>query len=95
MHADVLIFLLLLVIGFAAFIFGVLYFVLQLLAGIGRGIGRVFGGCCRKTKVPLPPRAVAVVGPVSACPNPRCGHRETRPARYCSQCGSKLASRGT
>jgi hypothetical protein len=87
MQPDLLIFFLVLVAGCAAFFFGVLYVLSQVIAAIGRGIGRLFGyrPATDKPRVLSPRRGTMLV-----CPHPRCGKVERRPARFCSQCGARL-----
>jgi hypothetical protein len=86
MHGDFLIVLLLMVVGCAALLFGIVYMFCQFFARIGRGLlgviapGRVagadgWGGRCGRPRV---------------CPNDRCRKVEHRPASYCSQCGTRL-----
>lgn len=86
MQGDFLIVLLLLVVGCAAFLFGVIYVFCQFFARIGRGLmgiiapGRSGGadGQARRCSRPL------------VCPNKRCSKIEYRAATFCSQCGARL-----
>ncbi len=88
MQAELVVFLFVLLAGFAAFGFGVVYFLITLLTGLGRGILRICG-IGRSRRVPQAPGVSR--GRVLVCPHPRCGHRETRrDARRCCQCGTRL-----
>lgn len=96
MHGDILIILVLLVLGVAAFFFGVIYAACRALASVGRGIVRLLS----PRGVPCSPRASAppAARPAQSqgrrtfrvCPREQCRHVEHRPARFCSQCGAKL-----
>lgn len=88
MHGEVVVIVLVLVVGCAAFLFGVLYLVSQLFVGIGRGLMSLI----------RPRSSNQAAGPVRGmagrmCPNPRCRKTEYRKARYCSQCGARLTDR--
>lgn len=86
MHGDVLLVILILVFGCAAFLFGVIYVICQVLAWIGRGLFGIF----------MPRRSAGEPGAASGhrggrvCPRAGCGKVEYRDARYCSQCGMPL-----
>ncbi|RME37589.1 MAG: hypothetical protein D6788_09140 [Planctomycetota bacterium] len=83
MHGDVLIVGLLLVFGCVAFLFGLVYLAVQLLLGVGRAIGRLFGGRPPLAETPPPVRRV--------CPNRECRWAESRPeAAFCPRCGTPL-----
>lgn len=86
MHGDVLVIVLLLVVGCAAFFFGVIYVVCQLFVWLGRSVWAVFrphhGGNGRAHSHPMTRPRV--------CPNERCRKVEYRMARYCGQCGTPL-----
>lgn len=84
--------LLILVLGWAAFLFVAAYVVWRFVGGIGRSVASVFwprrrGGSCRGLS---PARGGRV------CPRPQCRRIEYREAQYCSQCGARLveASKG-
>jgi len=95
-HGDILIVLVLLVLGVAAFFFGVIYAVCRALASVGRGIVHWLS----PRSVPSsPPLSVSTAErPVRSqgrrtfrvCPREQCRHVERRPARFCSQCGAEL-----
>lgn len=87
MHADVVVILLLLVFGWVACLFGVLYVAWQAISAGWRGLTGLFhlrrgvsGRSCPPTT-----RAGALV-----CPRPECRKIERREARFCSQCGARL-----
>lgn len=96
MHGDILIILVLLVLGVAAFFFGVIYAVYRVLASVGRGIAHLLW----PRRVPCSPRVPAAPAARPArsqgrrtfrvCLREQCRHVEHRPARFCSQCGAKL-----
>lgn len=87
MHGDVVVIVLLLVCGCAAFLFGVIYLACQLFLGIGRGLmSMVSPGRAHRART-----GGGRAGPGLACPNPHCRKAERRPARYCSQCGTSLS----
>jgi len=87
MHGEAVIIVLLLVCGIAAFLFGVIYLVGQLLVGIGRGLmALVMPGRCQARRAGAGRRGFGLI-----CPNPRCQKVERRPAHYCSQCGTSLS----
>ena len=88
MHGDVFVFILLVVVGFAAFFFSVIYMFCRFIAWIGRGVfGSSRRGPASQTDWACPPvrRARRRV-----CPNERCRNVEYRDASYCSQCGAAL-----
>jgi hypothetical protein len=86
-HGDVVVIVLLLVCGCAAFLFGAIYLVCQLFIGLGRGLMSVV--------TPGKQRGASTVaarpGRALACPNSHCRKIERRPAQYCSQCGTSLS----
>lgn len=77
-----------LVLGCAAFFFGVFYVFFRVIAGLGRGLARM-----------VAPGRPAGTDPVGArhgpgyrvCPRAQCRRVEYRPARFCSQCGCPMA----
>ncbi|MGD2108546.1 MAG: hypothetical protein PVI86_04050 [Phycisphaerae bacterium] len=86
MNADVLLLILLVFFGCAAFLFGVIYVICQFVAWIGRGLFGIF----------IPRRSSSAGDPPPPsrrgrmCPREGCGKIEYRAARYCSQCGMPL-----
>lgn len=86
MHGDVLLVILILVFGCAAFLFGVIYVICQFVAWIGRALFGIF----------IPRRSVTTPGSAThnprgrVCPREGCGKVEHRDARFCSQCGMTL-----
>jgi len=90
-HGDILILLLVVILGVAAFFFGVLYMLWEVLATVFRGARRALSPRGRGSK-PSPPAARPVRSRTfRVCQNPRCRHVEQRAARFCSQCGGELA----
>jgi hypothetical protein len=88
MHGDVLLFILLLMFGCAAFFFGVICFLCKLVAWIGRSLFGAF-----RPRRPLECGCSPADGRRKlVCPNERCRKLEFRDARYCSQCGTRLPS---
>jgi len=90
MHVDLVVIGLVLVLGCAAFFFGVVYVLCRFLGAVGRGMLTMFGV---KTRVsgdypPLSRRGRLI------CPQERCRKTEHRAARFCSQCGARLLARG-
>ena len=90
MHGDVALFLLLLVLGCAAFFFGVVYLIGRAIAWVAGGLLSLFGGgrraCCDRARRTGDPRSQGRV-----CPRGDCRRVEYRiGARYCSQCGERL-----
>ena len=84
MHVEVV--LLLMILGWAAFLFGILYFFCYVIGVVGRG---VFGAFKRR---PVNGRRT---GPVEGarmlvCPRADCRTVEVRDARFCSRCGTPL-----
>jgi len=87
MHADLLLVLLVIVFGCAAFLFGLVYIVGSLVGAIGRGFWgllrptrRSTGGCASGTPEAARRRA-------HVCPS--CRNVEVRTARFCPRCGAK------
>ncbi len=87
MHGgDVLLVVLLLVFGCAAFFFGVICVFCHLFAWMGRGVAGIFrphGSVGASARPGLGSRR-------RKCPNERCRRIEYRDAHYCSQCGTPL-----
>ena len=86
MQGDVLLVILLLGFGCAAFLFCVVYMVCQFLAWIGRG---VMGVVCPRRTAARPGKRPSCSRP-QMCPNDKCRKIEYRNARYCSQCGTRF-----
>jgi hypothetical protein len=86
MYVDLFLFLFVVVFGFAAFFFGVIYLVCNVLSGLGRGLFRVLGGGPRG----VPPAGSIFGAKRTICPRRGCGHVEQRRARFCGQCGARL-----
>jgi len=86
MHGDVLLVILILIFGCAAFLFGVIYAICQFVAWIARGLFGIF----------IPRRSAAASDSPThgrqgrICPREGCGKVEYRNARFCSQCGRPL-----
>ncbi|MGB2985385.1 MAG: hypothetical protein WBE26_05830 [Phycisphaerae bacterium] len=86
MQGDVLLFILLLVLGWAACLFGVIYMLCRFVGWIARG---AFGVSRKDTVVEA--GGMCVRGSRQrACPNGQCRKVEYRDAHYCSQCGTRL-----
>ncbi|HNQ24782.1 MAG TPA: hypothetical protein PKK06_17005 [Phycisphaerae bacterium] len=84
MSLDPLVFVLMLVLGLAAFLLGLVYMVFKAVGGVLRGLGGLLRGR---------PKGAARVVALSAgrvCGDPQCRHVEPRPACFCSQCGKRL-----
>jgi hypothetical protein len=88
--SNILIILCLVVVGIAAFFFGVLYVVCQ---GLASGGKRLLGPLARRGQRGrgAPPALPIGRRGRQVCSNQRCEHVEHRPARYCSQCGKALS----
>lgn len=83
--------ILLLLIGFGAFFFGIIWLVWSLFAGMGRGVMSLMRGRpVPQSTHPRPFARAAVIGRI--CPRAECRKLERRPARFCSQCGARLAA---
>lgn len=86
MHGDLLLVVLILVFGCAAFLFGLVYVVYWVLGAAGRGLWSLVrpsqrGGAAMR----IGWRSRPVF-----CPRPNCRKVEYRNASYCSQCGAPL-----
>lgn len=87
MHGgDVLLVVLLLVFGCAAFFFGVICVLCHLFAWMGRGVAGIFHPHRSVGASPRP----GLGSRRRKCPNERCRRIEHRAALYCSQCGTPL-----
>lgn len=86
MHEG-LVLVVLLALGFGAFIFSIVYFVVRVLGGLFRGVGRLFrGSTTAGPRVDIPAHGVSRV-----CPRPQCRRVERRAARFCGQCGARMS----
>jgi len=88
MHGDLLLVVLILVFGCAAFLFGLVYVVWCVVGTVGRGMWslvrprrHVGNPVCRGGRT---------FGRAVYCPRPNCRKAEYRNARFCSQCGATL-----
>lgn len=86
MHGDLLLVVLILVFGVAAFLFGLAYVVWCIVGGIGRGMWSLVRPWGRAGKGV---RVCAFSRPM-LCPRANCRKVEHRNARFCSQCGAQL-----
>ena len=84
MHGEVLAFLLLLTIGCAAFLYGVVWLVARCVAIVGGAFLSMLGLGSRH-------RSSANAREVRVCTNPRCRRIEIRAGRYCASCGAPLS----
>jgi hypothetical protein len=85
MHEGLL-FVILLMLGFGAFLFSIVYVAVAILGGLFRGLRRLFTGQPVKKRVlAVPPKRRE-----RTCPRPNCRRVESRDARFCSQCGARL-----
>lgn len=87
MQVDALVIILVLILGCAAFLFGVISLIWQILAWVGRGMV--------STIRPRPAGKASPAAPMlrsrRVCPRLECRRVEKRrEARYCSQCGSPM-----
>lgn len=83
---------LLVVLGLAALIFGIIYTVLRLIGSALCGVGRLLTGRVkegRAVSVRVGHAPAASNGP-RVCPRPACRHVEYRAARYCAHCGHPM-----
>ena len=86
MHGEVLLVILILVFGWAACLFGVIYFVVRLVSLLGRKVLGVF----KPDPLTSVPGQSMVGARRSICSRELCRKVEYRDARYCSQCGAPL-----
>ena len=89
MTGDVLLLLLVMVLGCAAFVFGILYLFCHLLGVVGRGIFGIF----RRRRACGGQTGQGRVSREIVCPRKECRHVDYRNARFCSQCGQRLDER--
>ena len=81
MTGDALVIILILVLGIAALLFGLLYVIARAFGEVGKGFFAVLRG----------PRDGRGQRPrVRVCSREQCGKTEVREGRYCSQCGAPL-----
>ena len=85
MQIDVVILPLMLLLGIAAAVIGVIYVIGHVLGSIGRGIGSLLGS-------PTQPESKfrTETERFRICSRARCRKMERRDATYCSQCGAPL-----
>lgn len=88
MNVDLPIVLLLLVIGCAAFLFGIFYAFCRIIGAFFDGVVSLF----RPRRVRLHDDNLVMRSELFLCPRPKCGKLERRDASYCSQCGARLKS---
>jgi len=86
MHGDLLLVVLILVFGCAAFLFGLVYVVGYVLSAVGRGMW----GLVRPCRGPGPTERVQRLSRPLRCSRVNCRKVEYRNARFCSQCGAPL-----
>jgi len=86
MHGDLLLLVLMLVFGCAAFLFGLVYVVWCVVGAVGRGMWSLV-----RPRRPIGKQEqVRAFGRAAYCPRPNCRKVEYRNARFCSQCGAQL-----
>ena len=86
MHVDLPIVLLLLVIGCAAFLFGIFYAFCRIIGAFFTGVVSLF----RPRRMRLHDVEFMMRDELLHCLRPKCGRLERRNAHYCSQCGARL-----
>lgn len=86
MHGEILLVVLILTIGCAAFFFSMIYLLGRFFAFLGRGLVGVFS-----PRAAARHRRLASGGAFRICPREQCRKIERRPARFCSQCGARLS----
>jgi len=86
MNADLPIVLLLLVIGCAAFLFGIFYAFCRIIGAFFDGVVSLF----RPKRLRMPDVCFVMRDEQVLCPRSKCGKLERRGALYCSQCGVRL-----
>ena len=91
MHADVVVLILILVLGCAAFLFAVLYVIGRFVGGIWQGLVSIF----RPTRRGVSGRSPYTSRAPRICSRLECRKIEYRDALYCSQCGARLTRRPT
>ncbi len=96
MPIEPLVIVLILVLGFIAFVFGIVMLFCRLLKGIGRSVANMISPRRRVNRsgqrafdssihYPHAPHSDTLI-----CPGIDCRKIETRVARYCSRCGRRL-----
>ena len=86
MHGDLLLVVLILVFGCAAFLFGLVYVVGCVVTAVGRGMWGLF----RPSRCSGPPAPARASSRPLRCPRVNCRKVEYRNARFCSQCGAPM-----
>jgi hypothetical protein len=89
MHGDLLLILVVLIFGCAAFLFGVVYIVCSAIGFVGRSLLSIVRPCSR---VRVSAGSHLRMGHPLICPRESCRKIEYRRASFCSQCGSRLAA---
>ncbi len=84
MPGEPFIFIVVLILGLAAFFFSILYILARVVGFVFSGLGRMLGGSGRRTPIGHGASAGLI------CPREGCRKVENRPARFCSQCGARL-----
>lgn len=84
MHSELLLVVVILIVGCAAFLFGVVYVICSAIAFVGRQFIALFAPPRQRR----PHARLAVTALI--CPQPTCRKVEYRRARFCSRCGSAL-----
>lgn len=89
MQGDVLLIVLALVVGIAAFFFGIIYMAFRAVAFVGRGVFKTLS----------PPQIAGSTDATASgrrtCMRASCEKVEVRPdARYCGRCGAELVPTG-
>jgi len=87
MHGDLLLILVVLIFGCAAFLFGVVYIVCSAVGFVGRGLMSIVRP---RTGRFICGGASVRLGPPSICPRENCRKIEHRRASFCSRCGTRL-----
>lgn len=85
MHGDLLLLVLMLVFGCAAFLFGLVYVVWCVVGTVGRGMWSLL-----RPWRPVRTERARTFGRAVYCPRLNCRKVEYRNARFCSQCGAPL-----
>ena len=86
MHGDLLLVVLILVFGCAAFLFGLVYVVGCVVSAVGRGMWTLI----HPSRCSGPPAPARKLSRPLRCPRVNCRKVEYRNARFCSQCGAPM-----
>ena len=90
MHGDLLIVVGILILGCAAFLFGVVYAVCSAIKMVARGMFFALFPRQRHSTGRQGLRRGALI-----CPQPNCRRIEHRPAKFCARCGTALTETAT